>query len=96
MSKIRGFELVKEEARQNHVKCILLPKRSTKNSAIIRGFTESCEDEELKENLKEQMREALEMNFETAFKMSDGETFEEASRSMEEAVLKAMKERWKS
>lgn len=33
MSKIRGFELVKEEARQNHVKCILLPKRSTKNSA---------------------------------------------------------------
>lgn len=33
MSKIRGFELVKEEARQNKVKCILLPKRSTKNSA---------------------------------------------------------------
>lgn len=33
MTKIRGFELVKEEARQNHVKCILLPKRSTKNSA---------------------------------------------------------------
>ncbi len=36
------------------------------------------------------------MNFETAFKMSDGETFEEASRSMKEAVLKAMTERWKS
>ena len=33
MTRIRGFELVKEEARQNHVKCILLPKRSTKNSA---------------------------------------------------------------
>lgn len=29
----RGFELVKEEARQNKVKCILLPKRSTKFSA---------------------------------------------------------------
>lgn len=33
MARIRGFELVKEKARQNHVKCILLPKRSTKNSA---------------------------------------------------------------
>lgn len=33
MARIRGFELVKEEARQNHVKCILLPKRSTKHSA---------------------------------------------------------------
>lgn len=32
-ARIRGFELVKEEARQNKVKCILLPKRSTKNSA---------------------------------------------------------------
>ena len=42
------------------------------------------------------MREALEMNFETAFKMSDGETFEEASKSMKETILKAMTERWKS
>lgn len=32
-ARIRGFELVKEEARQNKVKCILLPKRSTKFSA---------------------------------------------------------------
>lgn len=74
----------------------ILAEWATLTYAIIRGFTESCEDEELKENLKEQMREAMEMNFETAFKMSDGETFEEASRSMEEAVLKAMTERWKS
>ena len=64
--------------------------------AIIRLFTENGEDNEFKENLKEKMRGALEMNFETAFKMSDGETFEEASRSMKEAVLKAMTERWKS
>ena len=33
MARIRGFELVKEEARQNKVKCILLPKRSTMHSA---------------------------------------------------------------
>lgn len=32
-ARIRGFELVKEEARQNKVKCILLPMRSTKFSA---------------------------------------------------------------
>ena len=32
-ARIRGFELVKEDAIQNKVKCILLPKRSTKNSA---------------------------------------------------------------
>lgn len=31
--KIRGFELVREDMRKNKVKCILLPKRSTKNSA---------------------------------------------------------------
>ena len=32
-ARVRGCELVKEEARQNKVKCILLPKRSTKHSA---------------------------------------------------------------
>ena len=31
--KIRGFELVREDMRKNKVKCILLPKRSTKHSA---------------------------------------------------------------
>lgn len=29
----RGFELVRDDMRQNKVKCVLLPKRSTKNSA---------------------------------------------------------------
>lgn len=74
----------------------VLAELATLTYAIIRLFTENGEDNEFKENLKEKMRGALEMNFETAFKMSDGETFEEASRSMEEAVLKAMTERWKS
>lgn len=74
----------------------MLAEWATLTYAIIRLFTENGEDNEFKENLKEKMRGALEMNFETAFKMSDGETFEEASRSMKEAVLKAMTERWKS
>lgn len=68
----------------------VLAEWATLTYAIIRGFTESCEDEELKENLKEQMREALEMNFDTAFKMSDGETFEEVIKSMKETILKNM------
>lgn len=33
MKKTRGFEHVKEDMRKNKVKCILLPKRSTKFSA---------------------------------------------------------------
>ena len=74
----------------------VLAEWATLTYAIIRLFTENGEDNEFKENLKEKMSGALEMNFETAFKMSDGETFEEASRSMKEAVLKAMTERWKS
>lgn len=74
----------------------VLAEWATLTYAIIRLFTENGEDKEFKENLKEKMRGALGMNFETAFKMSDGETFEEASRSMKEAVLKAMTERWKS
>ena len=74
----------------------VLEEWATLTYAIIRLFTENGEDNEFKENLKEKMRGALEMNFETAFKMSNGETFEEASRSMKEAVLKAMTERWKS
>lgn len=74
----------------------VLAEWATLTYAIIRLFTENAEDKEFKENLKEKMRGDLEMNFETAFKMSDGETFEEASRSMKEAVLKAMTERWKS
>lgn len=78
--------------RENKV----LAELATLTYAIIRLFTENGEDNEFKENLKEKMRGALEMDFETAFKMSDGETFEEASRSMKEAVLKAMTERWKS
>lgn len=74
----------------------VLAEWATLTYAIIRLHTENGEDKEFKENLREKMRGALEMNFETAFKMSDGETFEEASRSMKEAVLKAMTERWKS
>lgn len=74
----------------------VLSEWATLTYAILMEFTENNKDKEFKEHLKEQMREALEMNFEIAFKMSDGETFEEARRSMEEAVLKAMKERWKS
>lgn len=74
----------------------VLAEWETLTYSIIREFAEYGEDKEFKENLKEKMRGALEMNFETAFKMSDGETFEEASRSMKEAVLKAMTDRWKS
>lgn len=74
----------------------VLSEWATLTYSILKEFTENNKDKEFKEDLKEKMREALEMNFETAFKMSDGETFEEASRSMGEAVLKAMTERWKS
>lgn len=74
----------------------VLAEWATLTYAIIRLFTENGEDKEFKEHLKERMCGALEMNFETAFKMSDGETFEEASRPMKERILNDAIEKWKS
>lgn len=68
----------------------MLAEWATLTYAIIRLYTENGEDKEFKEKLREKMRGALEMNFETAFKISDGETFEEASKSMKETILKNM------
>lgn len=68
----------------------VLAEWATLTYAIIRLFTENGEDKEFKEHLKERMCGALEMDFDTAFKMSDGETFEEVIKSMKETILKNM------